>query len=112
MALALVSAVTCLSAVLQTPSRSHSCHGMMMEPPSGPHFSGVVSEQRDCCLMQAADLAGTARASLSAPALVVVAHVEVEPLSRATAVHVGAFDPGVPIGSPPPPYFLGSAFLV
>jgi hypothetical protein len=111
-ALAFVSAATCFAAVLQTsPTPSHSCHEMMMPSPSGPQLSGVTPEDSDCCFVQTADLGGVARASQFAPSLVVVG-ITVAPSSPATAVHAVAFDPSVPIGSPPPTYLLDSVFRI
>jgi hypothetical protein len=84
----------------------------MPMPPSGPHFTRQTSEQRDCCFVQTADRGGVGRASQCAPSLVVVGTIAIEPSSAATAVRAVTFDPGVPIGSPPPTYLLDSVFRI
>jgi hypothetical protein len=78
----------------------------------GQHCNDSMAEQRDCCLVQSADLAGIARASQSAPSLVLLGEIVIEPPSPATVAHAAVSDPGVPIGTPPPTYLLDSVFRI
>ena len=114
LALASVSAATCLAAVVQMSEKHHACCEAMGHCSDGGGDSETTPAKIDCCAVQSAEagrLATGAQAITVAASLLAESPV-VEPSSFAPISATGAFDPGVPKPSSSPTYLLVSSFRI
>ena len=107
LAIACVSAATCLAAVMQMPDmQRHACCAGMAEDCG--HDGGTMAVQEDCCAVQNADVARLGSAGLIT--LPVVAGIRMPEPVRLAPDAVPAFDP--PKASRTPTYLIVSSFRI